>query len=836
MLFPKDLIFFLYTFVVLDLASLGQTCDQPSEFSVPGDYIIAGAFPVHSETMNTKSSPEVDVCERSDFNDHGYHLFQAMRFSIEEINNSSHLLPNVTLGYEIYDTCSESANLYAALDFVSLHDFRYVKMQNNFTSYQPKVIAVIGPDSSELAFTTASILGVFLMPQISYEATNEVLSVKRLYPSFLRTIPNDKLQVEVLILVLQYFNWTWIAIVGSDNDYGRQGLQSLYDLTVENEICVAYQAIIPYVTNGQRAEEVKQIVNSLRQTGVRVVVVFSTKRVAKVFFEAVTQKNVTQMVWLGTEDWSMSPWVSDIPNIETIGTVMGISVKQVGLPGLREFESACVNSGKNSGSQMENCNQICHKCQSFSPQSLPTLSAFDLQASFNVYTAVYAVAHALHELLGCGSGACSRGTFFPWQLLERIRSISFTLHNQTIYFDKEGDPVIGYDIAMWERTRESWSSVAIGSFHRNPRGLDIITGNLKWHTKDNQVPVSICSKECEAGEMRMQTGVHQCCFVCKLCPKMTFLNKSNLYECQPCLTHEWSPPKSETCFNKTIEYLYWTEPIALALLSATIVLFLLAMAIVLVFVLNVNTPVVKSAGGKMCFTMLGSLVCACCNLFCYFGVPTKMTCMLRQPVFAISYTVCLSCLVVRSFQVVSIFKLAAKFPTFYDFWVKKNGPTIFICVSSAIQMIISIIWISSQPSVPMEDSDHFENQIILQCSESISAAAVLEILYIGLLSICCFVFCYLGKDLPENYNEAKCITFSLLIYFFAWIAFFTTYIVYKGKYITAVNVLAILASLFGILVSYFVPKCYVILLRRDLNTTEYFQTSIQNYTRNKNSD
>ncbi|XP_029433915.1 taste receptor type 1 member 1 [Rhinatrema bivittatum] len=774
----------------------------------------------------------------SALNDHGFHLFQAMRFSVEEINNSSSLLPNVTLGYEIYDICSESSNLYATLDFVSQRSFPFVTVQNNFTNYQPQAIAVIGPDDSDLAFTMASILGLFLIPQISYEATNELLSVKDVYPSFLRTIPSDKFQVEVLALLLRHFNWTWIAILGSDNDYGRKGMQSLYDLTDEFDICVAYQAVIPSSADGQEAE-MKHIVSNLAQYEVQVVVVFATKNLAKVLFEVTIQENATQMVWLGTEDWLMSPLIFSIPNIQRLGTVMGISVKQVGLPGLREFEIAYLNSEKsrrNSQTVRESCNQICRECQSSTPQSMPVPSAFDLQASFNVYAAVYAVGHALHGLLDCESGACNRGTFYPWQLLERIRNINFILHNQTIRFDEKGDPYIGYDIAMWEWTRQRWSSVVIGSFTRNLRRLDIIKDNLKWHTEDNKVPVSVCSKECPAGEQRVQKGPHPCCFDCKPCPKMTFLNKSNLYDCQFCTSREWSPPKSHACFSKTIEYLSWTEPVAMVLLFAIMVLFLLALAIAAVFALNLNTPVVRSAGGKMCFTMLGSLACACCTLFCYFGMPTKMTCMLRQPMFAISYTICLSCLVIRSFQVVCIFKLAAKFPTFCDFWVKKNGPNVFLCVSSVFQVMISIIWISSQPSVPIENLENFDSQIVLECSESISKEAIIEILYIGLLSIFCFVFCYLGKDLPENYNEAKCITFSLLIYFISWISFFTIYIVYKGKYVTAVNVLAVLASLFGILGGYFVPKCYVILLRKDLNTPEHFQTSIQNYTRKKNSD
>ncbi|NXT59439.1 TS1R1 protein, partial [Pluvianellus socialis] len=103
----------------------------------------------------------------ADFKSHGYCLSQAMRFAVEEINNSSALLPNVTLGYDIHDTCSELANLHATLRALARKGSREVEVLPSFRHYEPEVVAVIGPDSSQLALTTAAILGVFLVPEVS---------------------------------------------------------------------------------------------------------------------------------------------------------------------------------------------------------------------------------------------------------------------------------------------------------------------------------------------------------------------------------------------------------------------------------------------------------------------------------------------------------------------------------------------------------------------------------------------------------------------------------------------------------------------------------------------
>ncbi|XP_065431452.1 taste receptor type 1 member 1 isoform X6 [Chrysemys picta bellii] len=759
MMLSPPFILYLYLLAPCYWAFICQNMEPSSEFSMDGDYTIAGFFRLHSYSTTVKSRPEVDICDSAaSVNSHGYHLFQAMRFAIEKINNSSSLLPNVTLGYEIYNTCSESANMYATLSILAQSRQHHVEVLSNFTHYQPKAVALIGPDSSQFTLTTAAILSILLMPEISYEASNEMLSLKRAYPSFLRTIPSDRLQVEAVVLLLQEFGWNWIAMVGSDDAYGRNGIKTLQEVVAKHDICAAYQGIIP-TKGGASSPELKRMVRVLVRTGVNVTVVFSNVDSAKALFDMVVQENVTEKVWLGTEAWSLASEVWSIPGIHRIGTVIGLSVKQAKLPGLEEFESA--------------------------------------------------------------------------HLLEKIKQVNFTLQKSQVHFDTNGDPLTGYDLVVWKWTGQTWSFDVFGSYVQNPDRLNIGQDGFLWHTKDNQVPVSTCSKVCVKGEKRMQVGLHQCCFDCVACPTGTFLNSSDLYNCQPCGTDQWAPVGSEICFNRTIEFLSWADPVSWALLTGITLLLLLLAGTAALFAQNLTTPVVKSAGGRMCFLMLGALICACCSLYCYFGEPTWHTCLLRLPVFSISFTICLSCIATRAFQIICIFKLASKWPAFYRAWMRHNGPNLFIGACTAGQLVMCLVLLSTNPSVPRKDYKTFVTLIIFQCSED---DAVWVLLYNILLSICCFVISYMGKDLPENYNEAKCITCSLLINFVCFICFLTTYVFYQGEYLAAITVLSNLTTLSGIFGGYFLPKGYIILFRAELNTTEHFQMSIQSYTTKKSSD
>uniref|UniRef100_H0YWK1 Taste 1 receptor member 1 n=1 Tax=Taeniopygia guttata TaxID=59729 RepID=H0YWK1_TAEGU len=807
-------------------------------FSLRGDHQLAGLFPLHTEGRREAASLLVRGCDKAAFKSHGYCLSQALRFAVEEINNSTTLLPNVTLGYEIYDTCSETTNLHATLCALARKGKQYVQVLPSFQHYEPQAVAVIGPDSSQLALTTAAVLSLFLVPEISYEASTEALSLKRLYPSFLRTIPSDRQQVKAIFLLLQHFGWTWVVLLGSDNTYGRAGLDALQEMLTTSNVCVAYRGTIPANLDASNPK-LHNLVRILTDVKVNVTVVFSTSRIVLPFFKVVVQRNITGMVWVASEDWSLSQRIWQVPGIQTIGTVFGMAVEKPESAMLERFEAwwmsdkgtvaECASSAKageeSAGNAWLACTQRCTSCPALA--TVPDM--YDAQGSFNVYSAVYAVAHGLHDLLGCASGACSKGTVYPWQLLQKIKQVNFTLYNSRISFDAHGDIHKGYDIVMWKWLGPNWTSDVIGTFRVNPDRLSIDPGKVLWHTEDGQAPSSVCSEACEPGEMRLQQSHHKCCFSCVACPPGTFLNTSEPFDCQACGLDEWAPAGSEVCFNRTMQFLSWSEPLSWVLLALAVLLMLLIAALAVLFALNASTPVVKSAGGKTCFLMLGSLACTCSSLFCYFGEPSQAACLLRVPLFTISFTVFLSCVATRSFQILCIFKLNARYPALYKAWMRRQGPVLFVAANSAVQVALCVVTEATGPSVPRREYGARDEWVVLECSKS--AAADAAIAYTVLLSAGCFALSYAGTDLPAAYNEAKSLTVSLLLHLSCSAAVLCSQDLLLGRAATAGRVLGTLGTLAALLGGYFAPRAFVILLRPHQNTAEHFQMAIQEYTR-----
>lgn len=250
-----------------------------------------------------------------------------------------------------------------------------------------------------------------------------MLSNKFFYPAFFRTIPSDKNQVAAMIQLLIHFNWTWIALIGSDNAYGLNGMQSLSQQAAEHGICIAYQGVIPAYKD-DTIQEMRGIVDSIVRTKVNTIVVFSSKSKLSGFFPFVIERKVTEKVWIGTEDWSVSSLISEIPGIHTIGTVIGMSVKNTAISGFEEFEQKLFEASiqqsddKNvSDITMNHSNTCMHSTDLYNLARMNfPLDEYDITSSFNVYKAVYAVAHALHQGLRCDSGECQRRRVYPWEV------------------------------------------------------------------------------------------------------------------------------------------------------------------------------------------------------------------------------------------------------------------------------------------------------------------------------------------------------------------------------------------------------------------------------------
>lgn len=222
-----------------------------------------------------------------------------------------------------------------------------------------------------------------------------------------------------MIQLLVHFNWTWVAVLSSDNDYGLDGMQSLTTQAPDSGICIAYQGIIPAYSDDKK-QTTRIIVQNLLKTKVNTIVVFSNKVEFSNLVPFVIEEKMTDKVWIGSEDWSASSLISSIPGVQSIGTVLGVSIKYSNISGFQEFEAKVLEDAMHQDVSNVNTNSGNDCLQSTDVYNLARmgfpLEKHDVTSSANVYKATYALAHALHQALGCDSGECQRRRVYPWEV------------------------------------------------------------------------------------------------------------------------------------------------------------------------------------------------------------------------------------------------------------------------------------------------------------------------------------------------------------------------------------------------------------------------------------
>ncbi|XP_014834552.1 PREDICTED: taste receptor type 1 member 1-like, partial [Poecilia mexicana] len=747
-----------------------------------------------------------------------YRRFQMMRFSVEEINNSTNLLPGVTLGYEIFDHCSERQNFPGIFNLISVNGF--IQPWNESLRNSSKMIAVVGTYTSTATLSFAPLFMMDLIPLVSYGASSSVFSEKLNFPSFLRTIHPNKDVIEIVLMILKEFNWRWVSFLHIDDDYGRDGRDLFINIIEKTEICLAYTKGLDTYTNYTK---LFQIVEPL---GVNVTIVFAPEWTAEALIKAAIEHNVTNKVWIAVDAWSLHKKLPKEDGIRKIGTVVGIAEPLITIPGFSDFiRSFTAQSQQEDANKGKFCNQVCN-CTSVTAEDI--INA-DPSFSFSVHTAVYAIAHALHTVLQCGAGKCNRNTKVqPHMMLTELRRSNFTLLDQRIQFDENGDPKYGsYSIVFWN---QSGDAEEVG-FYKFPPSLQffINKSKIKWHG-NGKVPVSLCSKECPEGSAKHQEGTQKCCFNCTICPRGTYINSTvDPNNCISCKETEWSEAGSTSCSERLVEYVPFSHGGAVVINLGALIFIGLTAAISALFIHKYKTPVVKSAGGPMCFLILACLSLSSVSVFFNFGKPTPASCVLKYFPFLFFFTICIACFLVRSFQIVFVFRVATDYPTFLSWWKKCHGQWLVIIVISVVQASLLITGYTSAPPKPGNITLPETKTITLCCDQHFQATSGFLILF-SILCCLSFIFSYMGKELPKNYNEAKSITFCLLLLIIIWIIYATTHLLYHTQYTSTLNALAILCSLYSFIFWYFLPKCYIIVFEPQKNTQQYFLNLIKSYS------
>ncbi|XP_054832735.1 vomeronasal type-2 receptor 26-like [Eublepharis macularius] len=723
--------------------------NDPLNYYTPGDHLIGGvvsATYVFLKPLTFREPPRNRFRIKPRGTD--YESILSFLFAIQEVNQNPGILPNVTLGYDVYDNYFNARMTSdALLDLLS-------PGQENIPNYhcggKKNLLAVLEGSNSEISIQISNMMNIYKIPQVSHGFVSHVLNDPAQFPFFFRMVPKDEQQYPGIVKLLLHFRWTWIGLIASHTNDGERFMRLFPTLVVSKGICVAFSLIFPAsvrdtwdvgtVLHSSSASNLWREVN---------VVIFHVK-----------------------------------PDVWGVGFL------------LYETDEKWIQHAMGK-----------------------------VYCTFN---AVLAVARALHAAYSSRSKQkLARDREQPWQLHAFLRSIP--LYNTSmgeVYLDENRDLEVDFDIVQWLAfPNGSQAGVKVGSVERgaspDPK-FTIEQGSILW--PNQHVPRSRCTESCRPGNAKVaQEGKPFCCYDCLPCPEGTISTQEDASQCSHCPEDQHPNTNKTECVPKATTFLTYKEPLGIILAFFSLFLSLITGFVLGFFIKFLDTPIVKANNRDLTYVLLVSLLLSFLSSFLFIGQPGKVTCLLRQTAFGIIFSIAISSVLAKTITVVVAF-MATKPGNRMRQWLGKSLANSIVISFSGIQAGLCLIWLGFSPPFPDSDMHSQPGHITLQCNEGSVAMFYIALGYLGFLAAVSFTVAFLARKLPGAFNEAKLITFSMLVFCSVWVSFVPSYLSTKGKYMVAVQVFSILASSAGLLGCLFLPKCYVILLRPDLNTKEHLMT------------
>ncbi|XP_073479754.1 vomeronasal type-2 receptor 116-like [Aquarana catesbeiana] len=653
-----------------------------------------------------------------------------------------------------------------------------------------------------------------------------------MYPTLFHMTPDDRAHFTTIIQFLQHFGWNLVGILTSWDGSSDDETQELSKMMSQHGICTDYtiQLTLDVVSNTEGLK-------CIRKSTAKVIIVCGAYTWYWYSFAHFMPSVLENITFIFPPSWSklrnklyddftaincsfIFLWSQKI-YVQFNNSDLTVSLSRCFTDPILEdvwiYEFHCLSPNTRKNEHFKSFYNISAKpCR-----GVKYWKVFDDYTTlpYYAYRAVYVLAHALHGMYMKKNKSEQHG--FQHRLHKYVRNVHYMEPSGVkTYFNERREVPTDLILESWAYVNRTLYSTYVISIIRPdsvPEMLTNMNNPIFW--KRGKIPVSRCSDPCLPGSRKkFGSTILTCCYECISCPEGEISNISDSENCMKCLDEEWSNEKKDRCVPKLMDFLSYTADTIVAVFSAVSILCCLFAGLILViFIHYQDTPIVKANNRNLSYLLLVSIMLSFLCVFLFFGHPVDVTCMLRVTSFGVIFSVTISSLLAKSIMVCIAFK-ATKPGSHWRKFMGTKLPKFIICVFSLVQVIICITWLSISPPFQDLDTHSYQGKIIIQCNEGSVIGFYSVLGYMGLLAAVSFIIAFLARTLPDSFNEAKYITFSMLVFCSVWIAMIPAYLSTRGKYMVAVEVFAIMASSSGLLGCIFFPKSYIILFRPDLNT------------------
>ncbi|XP_036416709.1 metabotropic glutamate receptor 5b [Colossoma macropomum] len=837
-----------YVLLLVPLTRAAQSSERRVVAYIPGDIIIGALFSVHHQPQADKVHERKCGAIREQY---GIQRVEAMMLTLDRINTDPNILPNITLGCEIRDSCWHSAvALEQSIEFirdslVTADDgdepgggatARCADPGATPMKGKKPIVGLIGPGSSSVAIQVQNLLQLFNIPQIAYSATSMDLSDKSLYKYFMRVVPSDAQQARAMVDIVKRYNWTYVSAIHTEGNYGESGMAAFKEMAAKEGICIAHS---DKIWSNAGEQNFDRLLLKLRShlPKARVVACFCEGMTVRGILMAMRRQNlVGEFLLVGSDGWADRYDVTDGYVREAAG---GITIKLQSAD-VKWFDDYYLklrpdNNLRNpwfpefwqhrfhcrlKGHPQENpkYNRTCGKRDSLRQQY-----AQDTKMGF-VINAIYSMAFGLHKMqrvLCRGAvGLCdAMRPIDGAKLLEFLMKTNFTgVSGENIQFDENGDSPGSYVIMNFKKMgKDYYDYTNVGSWDNS--GLQIDDDEI-WSSKDAIIK-SVCSDPCDKGQIKViRKGEVSCCWTCTPCKENEFVFDE--YTCRACELGSWPTYDLTGCDPIPVQYLRWGDPEPIAAVVFSCLGLMATFFVTAVFVVYRDTPVVKSSSRELCYIILAGICLGYLCTFCLIAKPHVVHCYLQRLGVGLSPAMSYSALVTKTNRIARILagskkKICTKKPRFMSACAQLAIAFILIL----LQLSIIVALFALEPPDVIFDYPSIR-EVNLICNTT-NLGVVAPLGYNGLLIMSCTFYAFKTRNVPANFNEAKYIAFTMYTTCIIWLAFVPIYFGSNYKIVTMCFSVSLSATV--ALGCMFVPKVYIILAKPERNVRSAFTTS-----------